>query len=423
MRLSRTERDELTALLESHNPDGPLAGSITALHGFCSAVVSGPMVMPSDWLPLVFGGEDDRTVGTEQQARRALDLLMRFYNEIATELDRGDRYRVLLDRFGDPPHTYFIVERWCEGYLYGMSLRASEWLEAMSDDELSLAFAPIASIQAPEMSRDLRRKDPKAYLDLIDALPTAVFEIHRWWRRKLTSDAASERAHQTVHRTAPKVSPNAPCPCGSGKKYKRCCSPHAQPSAPPVSPRARQARRVWKITIRLRHVMPIVWRTIMVRPETKLIMLHRYIQAAMGWSDYHLFAFKIGGREYGIPHPDFRDIKVYDARRYTLERLFPNRPTSFEYVYDFGDNWEHLIEIEQEEDALYRQRYPICIAGAEPCPPEDCGGPGRWAELRSVLNNPNHADHAEILAWTRSQAHRNYFDPKFANWDLREIGV
>ena len=430
--LSSKERAELETLLESRDRDDPIAG-ITGLHGLLTCIVSGPMVMPSEWLPMVFGDEDDRGFATFDLGQRAIGLLMRFHNEVASELDAGgDRSGFPRDRIGD-------VEKWCRGYVFGTSFRASEWQEAMDeDDEFAFAIAPIVTMLTPEIARDLRRNQPKKYAQLVDSLPSAAAEVHQWWRKRYTAQA-SERAHPTVRRATPKISPNAPCPCGSGKKYKRCCSPYAQSSEPPLSPRAeresaesrgshqpqrpRQPRRVWKITIRLRHVMPIVWRTILVRPETKLVMLHRYIQAAMGWRDHHIFAFKIGAKEYGIPHPDFRDMKVYDARRYTLERLFPDRPTSFEYVYDFGDNWEHLVEIEQEEDARYRQRYPICIDGAEPCPPEDCGGPGRYAELRSVLNNPNHPDHAEILAWTRSQTFHSNFDVQWANWDLRDIGV
>ncbi|HEY6724145.1 MAG TPA: SEC-C metal-binding domain-containing protein [Polyangiaceae bacterium] len=30
---------------------------------------------------------------------------------------------------------------------------------------------------------------------------------------------------EQVRREGPKIGPNEPCPCGSGKKYKRCCRP------------------------------------------------------------------------------------------------------------------------------------------------------------------------------------------------------
>jgi hypothetical protein len=158
------------------------------------------------------------------------------------------------------------------------------------------------------------------------------------------------------------------------------------------------------------------------RPETKLAMLHRFIQAAMGWRDYHLFMFFIGGKEYGIPSKDWDSrTKIYDARRYTLERLFPDARASFRYVYDFGDHWEHTIEIEGAEPAAFRKQYPICVDGGQPCPPEDCGGPPGYARLRDVLRDPKHEDYAHLKAWYDPQHWRLDFDVQKATWGLRFI--
>jgi hypothetical protein len=150
--------------------------------------------------------------------------------------------------------------------------------------------------------------------------------------------------------------------------------------------RARKASIVWRLKIRLTGIMPIIWRTILVRPDTKLAMLHRYVQAAMGWRECHLYMFTMEGKDYGVRDRAWdADRRVYDARRYTLTRLFPTLPSRFEYVYDFGDWWEHIIEIEDEEVAEHRKQYPICVDGAEPCPPEDAGVPPGYRELLLAL--------------------------------------
>ena len=99
---------------------------------------------------------------------------------------------------------------------------------------------------------------------------------------------------------------------------------------------------VWRVNITLRYVTPAVWRAILVRPDTKLATLHRYIQAAMGWLDYHLFVFNLNGKRYTIPSRNL-DIKAYDARRYRLDRLLSEPSGHLEYVYDFGDWWEHDV--------------------------------------------------------------------------------
>lgn len=168
--------------------------------------------------------------------------------------------------------------------------------------------------------------------------------------------------------------------------------------------------------------MPVVWRTILVRPETRLEVLHRYVQAAMGWDDCHRFAFTIGANEYGIPDRAWpSERKVYDARRYTLARLFPSLPTSFAYLYDFGDTWEHAIDIEGEQDAEYRKQYPVCIAGGESCPPEDCGGPSGYRELLSVLGDVNHPEHAEWKAWAEGRWYPTRFSPQLATSRMRIV--
>ncbi len=168
--------------------------------------------------------------------------------------------------------------------------------------------------------------------------------------------------------------------------------------------------------------MPIVWRTILVRPDTKLAMLHRYLQAAMGWRERHLYAFTIGGREYGTPDRDWDSgRKVYDARRYTLARLFPKLPAQLDYVYDFGDWWKHTVEIECEEAAAYRKQYPVCVDGAEPCPPEDIGGPPGYHELLLALNDPHKPQHEEWREWARSQFYSGRFRPESATWRMRDV--
>jgi len=181
-------------------------------------------------------------------------------------------------------------------------------------------------------------------------------------------------------------------------------------------------RPVWRLTIRLAGVMPMVWRTILIRPETKLSMLHCYLQAAIGWRDCHFFSFTIDGKEYSIPrHESESDTKVYDARRYTLARLFSAIPARFTYLYDFGDEWDHVIEIEGVQEAEFRRQYPICIAGAEPCPPEDCGGPQGYRELRAILNDPRHPRYAECTSWAEAQRYRTRFRPETATWTMRDV--
>lgn len=196
--------------------DGPLQASATRLHGFLSAVISGPLVPVSEWVPIVFRNDDDSGWETMRQAKRAMTLLMRFNNEIAVDfMEERRAYSILIDRIGEPPDTVDFADDWCRGYVAGMDLRDVEWKSAMHADEIVEAFDPILTLAFPgrEETPD-PFEAPEQYAALMRALPQSAVDIYDWWRTP-----------HTVRRTAPKISANAPCPCGSGKKYKRCCSP------------------------------------------------------------------------------------------------------------------------------------------------------------------------------------------------------
>lgn len=176
---------------------------------------------------------------------------------------------------------------------------------------------------------------------------------------------------------------------------------------------------VWRVKITLLGVEPDVWRALLVRPDTTLAQLHRYVQAAMGWRESHLYVFRIGVREYGIPS-DF-DHKVFDARRYTLARLIGEMPAEFEYVYDFGDHWAHRIDIAATEDAAYRKQYPICVDGAGDCPPEDCGGPPGYRNLKNALADTSHPQYGELRRWMESTEYDRQFSVQRATWTMRDM--
>jgi hypothetical protein len=128
------------------------------------------------------------------------------------------------------------------------------------------------------------------------------------------------------------------------------------------------------------------------------------IQAVMGWSDSHLHAFSIAAREYG----DSRTADDADNEALLeLRALLEAGVTRFSYTYDFGDNWEHTVQIERSQPAVEGNHYPACIAGKRKAPPEDCGGPWGFHDLLQVLANPAHPEHAGHVQWIGGR-----FDPE-----------
>lgn len=215
-RLSKRERDKLEALMEIRDPSGSgyLKGSVTFLHGFLTSIVSGPVIAPSEWLPIFFSHANDE----------AIALVMRFSNEICSDLET-ERFGIMVDCVGDKPKTVDYADNWCRGYLRGIAMRPAEWSEATKDQALHTYMLPILGLGHPEVEPTFDPvRDPEVYDELLNALPQCALKIYKWWRERLL-DAPAVPSQSPLRRTTPRVSPNAACPCGSGKKYKRCCSP------------------------------------------------------------------------------------------------------------------------------------------------------------------------------------------------------
>ncbi len=186
-RLARRERDELESLMDMRGPglDGPMQGSVTRVHGLLTSIVSGPMVMPSEWLPMIFHDPDDARWESPKQVRRAMSLIMRLHNEIASDLSFGGRqYSIIIDRICDGADALELADDWCRGYTRGIAIRQAEWKEAIEAPELQAAFLPILSIAQPT-NPDL---DPvenlKTYRAMVDVLPQCAVEISEWWRKR-----------------------------------------------------------------------------------------------------------------------------------------------------------------------------------------------------------------------------------------------
>jgi hypothetical protein len=154
---------------------------------------------------------------------------------------------------------------------------------------------------------------------------------------------------------------------------------------------------VYQVRITLAEVAdPPVWRRVLVSAAMGLDRLHDVIQAAMGWLDYHLHVFSDGRTQYGVPDPE---LQFRDERTATVRDLLPSVGSRARYTYDFGDDWEHEIVVEQQLAAEPNMAYPVCVAGAGACPPEDCGGAWGYEHLREVLADPTSDEHQDMVAW------------------------
>ena len=169
-----------------------------------------------------------------------------------------------------------------------------------------------------------------------------------------------------------------------------------------------------QVRITLRDVdSPPVWRRVLIPAAYSLDRVHAVIQAAMGWENFHLHAFRVGGVSYGAPDRD-DELGYRDETKIRLADLAATAKR-IDYEYDFGDSWEHEFVVEARVVAADDGVYPACVAGEGACPPEDCGGSYGFAEFKELLAGPPSAEREEMLEWAGGGYDPARFDLAAAN--------
>ena len=179
---------------------------------------------------------------------------------------------------------------------------------------------------------------------------------------------------------------------------------------------------VYRFKISLDEAQPPIWRRIETK-DVNLGRLHDFVQTAMGWTNSHLHCFKIGDKEYTDPRlidDEFDDQGQISYARVRISDLVAEYGSKlqFGYLYDYGDGWQHTIQLEKVTDAEPRVHYPRCIGGERACPPEDIGGVWGFAEFVEAIEDPKHEQHEEYLEWC-GPYDPNDFDPAQATRQMK----
>ena len=196
---------------------------LSDLDGFLTGIAIGPeLVMPSEWLPVVWGGEEPVFEDAEQ-ARTVIGTIMGRYNEILRVLDTDPEAYAPI--FWEGPDGEVIAADWAEGFVDAIRLRPEAWRPLLEDREALVMLMPILALCGDAEGGSPLELDPEEDADLLaeapDLIPACVAGIDAFWKeRRGRPTAGAGRAK------SPKVGRNDPCPCGSGRKYKRCCGAH-----------------------------------------------------------------------------------------------------------------------------------------------------------------------------------------------------
>jgi uncharacterized protein len=196
---------------------------VSQLEGYLAGIIVCPeLIMPSEWLALIWDTEsagDGPIFQNARQAEKLMSLVMEHYNATIADIGAG-RYAPVFDV--DTRNDDVLWEMWIDGFEMAMSLRPKSWSVFLgTDEEATAAIAGLITLADIANGKSkLKKKD-------IDELQSAAPDLIPGWIEILNATRMAQHAGNMPRATAPtstpKVGRNDPCPCGSGKKYKKCC--------------------------------------------------------------------------------------------------------------------------------------------------------------------------------------------------------
>ena len=223
--LSEGELDELESYLLDLDADEGM--TLDMLDGFLHALAMGPeTVVPNRWLPKVWGQDDGAMMppaDSTDQVHHLLGLVMRHFNSIVWGLEQSPP--VLLPVWGavryEASGELDDAEMWAYGFAEGVKLSQAAWQPLFDHPDGRRWYRPIGLLGANDFSADQAEltRTPEQRAALAAEIVESLARMHAFWLP--LRHAVAER--QQAQRMSTKVGRNEPCPCGSGKKFKKCC--------------------------------------------------------------------------------------------------------------------------------------------------------------------------------------------------------
>ncbi len=218
--LTDKEFDDLeNFLISERTPEDTM--DISMLDGFLTALAIGPnTVMPSQWLPVVFGGEEMEWASLEE-VQKYMSLIHRLMNSIIYGFESSPKdFQPLFYENTQGEERVPIYDEWCTGFMRALFLSYNDWQPLKDSDIEPDPLFPIV-LFGTKKGWELLKTKPISDIpneDWENMIHDSVLRIHDYW-------IPQRKAIHTVKTQAvsSKIGRNEPCPCGSGKKFKHCC--------------------------------------------------------------------------------------------------------------------------------------------------------------------------------------------------------
>jgi len=196
--------------------------TMDSLHGYLTALAIGPEEVPmAEWLPLVWGtaGVDGPQFKSPKERDRIIALIARFMNEVVMTFEVAPKeFEPLFCEHEVDGRLLLDGDGWAWGFWEGISLRAEAWEPVWSSD-IAAMMEPVYLLGADEIEEEQQVlvDEPAKRHKLAIEMEAAIPHIRKFWQPYRKS------AVEQMRREGPRLGRNAPCPCGSGKKFKKCC--------------------------------------------------------------------------------------------------------------------------------------------------------------------------------------------------------
>jgi len=393
-------------------PDPETSFTYDELLGFLYGLAITPdVIMPSEWFPIIFGDEMPMYESV-QQVEEMTTCLTQLYNRMVAAFHDNDLvFPFDMNEMEDKDIN--IIYEWVSGFEEALAMRDELWdpeefpeLNERQKEEIYYSLMVIQGLVEPE-----------TVLEFFESLPDEVFletfpdidlqetdkatQIQFFLFASLPLSIGTLQKHSRVLET---------------KRQQRFIKKKTKPvkarkaagtksNVIQVDFRNKQKKGlvvpVYQLKISLQGAKPPIWRRIQLPGALTLGQLHQVIQVVMGWHNQHLHQFLIDRTCYCPPEKEdnWRTTRPKDENKHTIHELADKLAPSFQYIYDFGDNWLHQLVIEKTLAPEEAKPYPVLLTGRRACPPEDAGGVPGYMEQLQILADPDHENHNMIKGW------------------------